>query len=111
VIAYYLALDDRDLPGAYALLDPASRSEYGEWALGYATTIQVRVGGVHTVPGTETASSAGVTAMVTAWDNEQGVIIGRQWNVTWTEVATTDGWRLSRAETELLKEWTAEHWP
>lgn len=111
VIAYYLALDDRDLPGAYALLDPASRSAYEPWALGYATTVQVRAGGVHTVPGTETASSARVTAMVTAWDNEEGVIIGRQWNVTWTAVAADAGWRLGAAEAELLREWDAVHWP
>ena len=111
VIAYYLALDDRDLPGAYALLDPASRGPYETWALGYATTVQVRTGGVHTVPGTETASSAQVTAMVTAWDNDQGVIIARHWNVTWTVAAANGEWRLQQAETELLKEWAAALWP
>lgn len=112
VIGYYLALDDRDLPGAYALLDPAARSAYETWAVGYATTLQVRAGGVHMVPGTEATSSAQVTGMVTAWDNEQGVIVGRQWNVTWTVVTASGGqWRLQRAETELLKEWTATYWP
>ncbi len=111
VIAYYLALDDRDLPGAYALLDPATRQAYETWAPGYATTVQVRAGGVHTVPGTETAASAQVTAMVTAWDNDQGVIIGRQWNVTWTVVASEGGWRLRSAEAEPLQEWDATLWP
>jgi hypothetical protein len=111
VIAYYLALDDRDMPGAYGLLDPASRSDYETWALGYATTVQVRAGGVHTIPGTETASTAQVTGMITAWDNEAGVIVGRQWNVTWSVVSTAEGWRLVSAEAEQLQEWTAPHWP
>ena len=38
VIAYYLALDDRDLPGAYNLLMPQTRDNYDIWVSGFATS-------------------------------------------------------------------------
>lgn len=111
VIAFYLALDDRDLPGAYALLSPQEGRSYETWALGFSTTVQVSVGSVNTIPGSETGNSARVAAMVTAWDNEGGMIIGRLWNTEWATVRTADGWRLTRATAELLEEWVATYWP
>ncbi len=111
VIAFYLALNDRDLPGAYNLLFPQEGRSYETWALGFTTTARVSVGSVHTIPGTETENSARVAAMVTSWDNEGGMIIGRLWNTEWAAVRTAGGWRLTRATTELLEEWTATYWP
>ena len=111
VIAFYLALDDRDLPGAYTLLFPQEERAYETWALGFATTARVSVGSVHIIPGTETENSARVAAMVTAWDNEGGMIIGRLWNTEWATVRTGDGWRLTNATAELLEEWAATYWP
>lgn len=111
VIAFYLALDDRDLPGAYNLLTPQEGRTYEAWVHGFAATARVSVGSVHTIPGTETESSARVAAMVTSWDNEGGVIMGRLWNTEWNTVLTGAGWRLTRATAELLEEWTATYWP
>jgi hypothetical protein len=111
VIAFYLALDDRDLPGAYNLLFPQEGRTYETWALGFATTARVSVGSVHTIPGSETENSARVAAMVRSWDNEGGMIIGRLWNTEWATVRTGDGWRLTNATAELLEEWAATYWP
>jgi hypothetical protein len=111
VIAFYLAVNDRDLPGAYELLLPQDGRAYDAWAAGFATTVRVSVGSVHTIPGTESESSARVAAMVTSWDNESGVIIGRIWNMEWNTVRTADGWRLVSATAELLEEWVATYWP
>ncbi len=111
VISFYLALNDRDLPGAYNLLSPQEGRAYETWAHGFATTVRVGVGSVHTIPGTESENSARVAAMVTSWDNEGGVIIGRLWNTEWATVRTAGGWRLTRASAELLEEWTATYWP
>jgi len=111
VIAFYLALNDRDLPGAYDLLAAEGRSAYETWALGYATTLRVSVGSVHTIPGTASDGRARVAAMVTSWDNERGVIAGRRWNVEWDAVNTPAGWRLQSSAAELLEEWTVPYWP
>ncbi|HOT92289.1 MAG TPA: hypothetical protein PLJ78_13810 [Anaerolineae bacterium] len=111
VIAFYLALNDRDLPGAYHLLLPQDERPYETWAHGFATTVRVSVGSVHTIPGTETESSARVAAMVTSWDNEGGVIVGRLWNTEWHVSRTPEGWRLVNATAEMLEEWTATYWP
>ncbi|HNT73661.1 MAG TPA: hypothetical protein PKH77_01440 [Anaerolineae bacterium] len=111
VIAFYLALNDRDLPGAYALLLPRAGRDYDAWALGYATTARVSVGDAHTIPDTVTETSARVSAMVTAWDNRGGVIVGRLWNVEWDTQNTADGWRLGDATATLLEEWPVSYWP
>jgi hypothetical protein len=111
VISFYLALDDRDLPGAYTLMISQEGRPYETWAHGFATTVQVGVGSVHVIPGTESENSARVAAMVTSWDNEGGMIVGRLWNTEWATVRTTDGWRLTRATAELLEEWVATYWP
>lgn len=111
VIAYYLAVNDRDLPGAYDLLWPEGRPAYETWALGYATTMQVSVGATHPIPAASGADRARVASMVTAWDNEGGVIIGRLWNVEWDVLRTDGGWRLLSSTAELLEEWKAAYWP
>ncbi|MCJ7549435.1 MAG: hypothetical protein MUQ30_07120 [Anaerolineae bacterium] len=111
VIAFYLALNERDLPGAYELLLPQSRPSYEEWAIGYATTLQVSAGDVHTIPAATGESRSRVSAMVRAWDNERGVLVGRLWNVEWDMTLTEDGWRLLTSTAELLDEWPVSYWP
>ena len=111
VISFYLALDDRDLSGAYALLTPQDTRDYASWVLGYATTVRVSVGDAHPIPASVTANSARVSAMVTAWDNQGGIIMARLWNVEWDTVRTAAGWRLVDATTDLLEEWTVAYWP
>lgn len=110
VIAFYLALNDRDLPGAYNLLAAQNRPGYEAWAVGYATTLQVSAGGVHVVPAASGDTQARVAAMVRAWDNEGGVIIGRLWNVEWETVLTAEGWRLTSSTAEKLDEWVVDYW-
>ncbi len=111
VISYYLALNDRDLPGAYDLLLAQERPAYGDWAVGYATTVRVSAGSVHTIPAATGETRARVAAMITAWDNEGGVIVGRLWNVEWDTVLADAGWRLTSATAEQLEEWTVSYWP
>lgn len=110
VVAFYLALDDRDMPGAHDLLAPLPERSYEAWVTGYATTVGVRVGGVHTIPGTVSDTRARVAAMVTSWDNEEGVIVGRLWNTEWDTLRTEQGWRLVDATAEVLDEWVAPYW-
>ncbi|MGC9522257.1 MAG: hypothetical protein ACP5HG_10325 [Anaerolineae bacterium] len=111
VISYYLALNDRDLPGAYDLLLAQERPVYEEWVVGYATTARVSAGSVHTIPAATGETRARVAAMITAWDNERGVIVGRLWNVEWDTVLTDAGWRLTTVTAEQLEEWTVSYWP
>lgn len=111
VISFYLALQDRDLPGAHGLLLADSRPPFEAWATGYATTARVSVGGVHTISGTSSENQARVAAMVTAWDNEGGVIVGRLWDVEWDAVRTEGGWRLARSTADMLEEWKVSYWP
>lgn len=113
VIAFYLALNDRDLPGAYGLLAPSAQAQraYTEWAAGFHTTLRVEVGSVHTVPTATTDTQARVAAMVTSWDNETGHIIARLWNVEWDTVLTSEGWRLVSGTTAQLDQWEARYWP
>jgi hypothetical protein len=111
VISFYLALNDRDLPGAYDLLHPQQRATYESWALGYATTLRVSAGSVRPIPDATGEERARVAAMVTSWDNERGVIVGRLWNVEWDTLRTDAGWRLLSSTAELLEEWTVTYWP
>ncbi len=111
VIAFYLALDDRDLPGAYELLLPQARASYEAWAIGYATTVRIDIGGAHTIPASVSADRARVAAMVTAYDNEGGTIIKRLWNVEWDTAKTEQGWRLLTSTTEMLEESKATYFP
>lgn len=112
VISFYLALNDRDLPGAYALLAESTRAAqpYAAWALGFDRTLRVEVSGVQRVAAASSEQRARVNAMVTAWDNEAGRVIGRLWEVTWETLRTDEGWRLLSATTQLLDTWEARYW-
>ncbi len=110
VISFYLALADRDLPGAYALLAPQAQPDYTGWALGFATTVHVEVGSVRRVPGVGDDTHARVAAMVVALDNEGRRIVARLWEVAWNLELTPGGWRLASGTTNLLDSWEANYW-
>lgn len=111
VISYYLALGERDMATAYGLFAASQQPEYAEWAVGYATTLKVSVGDAHVIPAESDENNARVTAMVTAWDNDLGAITGRLWNVEWSVVNTSDGWKLVETTSELLDEWPVSFLP
>ncbi len=102
VISFYLALDDRDIPGAYGLLTPMAQmaQAYQAWAAGFATTVSVEVGSVHELA--RQGDSATVTAQVQALDNVDGRIIATLWDVEWELRKTEHGWRLESAKTTQL---------
>jgi hypothetical protein len=111
VISFYLALDDRDLPGAYSLLSLESRSSqpYQAWAAGFDTTLAVEVGSVHQLA--LAGGSATVTAQVRSYDNLDGYVIGRLWDTTWTVIREQGAWRLQSATSEELEQWEAPYYP
>lgn len=111
VISYYLALNDRDLPGAYDLLMPQARTNYDTWASGYATTMRLDVGGVHIVPSDASPGRALIAAMVSSYDNEGGTVIKRLWNIEWDTALTEQGWRLLASKAEKLEESKATYFP
>ena len=112
VISFYLALDDRDLPGAHALLAEGTRAArpYNEWAAGFATTLRVKAGAVHQISGVGDENSARVASQVLSWDNIDGRVMVRTWEVEWATVRTADGWRLTESSMVLLDEWEAPYW-
>ncbi len=105
VISFYLAVDDRDLPGAYGLLSASAQAarSYEAWAVGFATTVAVEVGAVHELA--RSGDTATVAAQVRAYDNVDGRIIATLWDVVWTVVRAPDGWRLESATTAQLDQW------
>jgi len=105
VISFYLAVDDRDMRGAYNLLSNPARAaqSYEPWVAGFATTIAAEVGVVH-----ERARSGGVAnvaAQVRAYDNVDGRVVATLWDVEWTVVQTDAGWRLERSSIVQLDQW------
>ena len=111
VISFYLAIDDRDVPGAYGLLSPSAQAAqpYEAWAVGFVTTIAAEVGGVHEL--SRSGDTATVTAQVRAYDNEDGRVVATLWDVQWTVVRTPDGWRLESGTTSQLDRWEAVYYP
>ncbi len=112
VASFYLLLNDRDLPGAYALLSATAQAErpYAEWALGFATTVRVEAGSVQSISAARTETSARVAALVISWDNEAGRVIGRLWDTESNVILTADGWRLTGGTQQLLESWEAQYW-
>jgi hypothetical protein len=109
VISFYLAVDDRDLPGAYGLLSAASRASqpYRAWAAGFHTTLSAEVGAVHQVE--RVGDRATVAAQVRSYDNLDGYIVGRLWDVTWTVVWESEHWRLDASADAELDRWEAPY--
>ncbi len=113
VIAFYLALDDRDMPAAYDLLSRRARAEqdYASWVVAFDTLLRVEVGDLHAVPGVGTETTKRITAMVLTWNNIHGEVIARSWNVEWDVVREDEGWRLDRLEAVQLDSWPLPYWP
>jgi hypothetical protein len=111
VTSYYLALDDRDLPGAYSLLSLETRSSqpYQIWAAGFDTTLAIEVGSVHQTA--HTGDSATVTAQVRSYHNLDGYIVGRLWDTTWSVLYEGQFWRLQSATSQELDQWEAPYYP
>jgi hypothetical protein len=111
VISFYLALDDRDLPGAHSLLSSGARSSqpYQTWAAGFDTTLAVEVGSVHQIA--QNGDSATVTAQVRSYDNLDGYVVARLWDTTWSVRYEDQFWRLQSATSEVLDRWEAPYFP
>ena len=109
--SFYLALDDRDLPGAYNLLSASGQAArpYAEWAWGFNTTLGVEVGAVHVV--TQEGGWATIAAQVQALDNVGGRVVLTHYAVEWQLVETEAGWRLESGTTEVLDEWEVPYYP
>lgn len=105
VISFYLAVDDRDMAGAYGLLSASAQAAqaYEVWVAGFATTVAAEVGVVH-----ERARSgdvASVAAQVQAYDNVDGRIVATLWDVEWAVVQAGGRWWLERANVIQLDQW------
>jgi hypothetical protein len=111
VISFYLALDDRDIPGAYGLLSGSAQAgqSYEAWAAGFVTTIAVEVGAVHELSRSDDVAT--VAAQVRAYDNVDGRVVATLWDVQWTVVRAVGGWRLESATTAQLDQWEAAYYP
>lgn len=111
VISFYLALGDRDLPGAYDMFSSAvaAAQPYETWATGFATTLAVEVGAVHETQ--RAGDGATVTAQVRSYDNLDGYAVGRLWDVTWTLVREQEAWRLEHGSNAQLDRWEAPYLP
>ena len=107
VVSFYLAVDDRDLTGAYGLLSPESQAAMpaGAWMGGFVATVAAEVGVVHEIG--RSGDTAVVVAQVRAYDNVDGRIIATLWDVKWTVALTPNGWRLESADTDELDRWEA----
>jgi hypothetical protein len=104
VASFYLALNDRDLPGAYGLLSPAAQAArpYETWAVGFATTLAVEVSGPRVVG--QDNGWATVAAQVRAVDNVDGRVVATLYDVEWQLVQTEAGWRLDSGTMEPLEQ-------
>ena len=110
VVSFYLAIDDRDMRGAYGLLSGSAQAAqpYEVWVAGFATTVAAEVGVVH--ERTRSGDMAIVAAQVRAYDNVDGRIVATLWDVDWTVVETDAGWRLERAGVVQLDQWTLDYY-
>ncbi len=111
LISFYLALNDRDLPGAYNLFTPAAQAAqpYESWIDGFATTLRVEVGVVQIV--SEEGGRATVAAQVIAMDNVAGRVVASLYDVTWQLEETEQGWRLASGEANRLEQWEVSYYP
>lgn len=109
--SFYLALNDRDLPGAYGLLSSTAQTvrPYDEWALGFSTTLRVEVGATRVV--SQEGGQATVAAQVRALDNVYGRVIATLYDVEWLLVQTERGWRLENGSSQVLEQWEMEYYP
>jgi len=111
VISFYLAVDDRDLPGAYGLLSRSAQAAqpYDAWSAGFATTVAVEVGAVHELA--RDGDIASVAAQVRALDNVDGRVVATLWDAKWATTRTDAGWRLESVSAVELDRWELSYYP
>jgi hypothetical protein len=111
VISFYLALNDRDLPAAYHLFASTAEASrpYESWAAGFDTMLAVEVGSVAEIE--RAGDYATVTAQVRSYDNLDGYMIGRLWDVTWRLVREEGAWQLDVGASKELDRWEAAYFP
>jgi hypothetical protein len=111
VASFYLALGDRDLPGAYGLLSTGAQAArpYADWAWGFNTTLDVELGAAHVV--SQEGGRATIAAQVRALDNVDGRVIRAHYAVEWQLVDTGSGWRLESGTSDLLEEQEVPYYP
>jgi hypothetical protein len=112
VISFYLAVNDRDLVGAYRLLSVSRQASqaYEEWADEFATTLTIEASAVHEVSRPE-ADVATVAAQVREYHNVESRVVATLWDVECTIVHTLAGWRLDGATVSQLDQWEVEYYP
>jgi hypothetical protein len=110
VISFYLALGDRDLPYAYSLFSSSVEASqaYETWARGFDTTLAVEAGSVHEMERQD--QTATVAAQVRSYDNLDGYVVGRLWDVTWSLVREGEDWQLQSVQAEELERWEAVYY-
>jgi hypothetical protein len=112
VISFYLAIDDRDMSEAYALLSAETQAAqpYEGWAASFVNTAAIEVGAVHE-QGERSGGAATVIAQVRTYENVDGRIIASLWDVTWKVAQTSGGWRLVSVSGAELDRWEASYYP
>jgi hypothetical protein len=112
VISFYLAVDDRDLVGAFRLLTASGQASqaYEQWVDQFATALTVEASAVHEVTRPE-ENVAIVAAQVREYDNVESRVVATLWDVEWSVVRTPEGWRLDRATISQLDQWEVEYYP
>jgi hypothetical protein len=71
--------------------------------------LSAEVGSVHEIERVDNAAT--VSAQVRSYDNLDGYIIGRLWDVTWEVVREEEAWQLQQGSNELLDRWEAAYLP
>jgi hypothetical protein len=104
VASYYLALGDRDLPGAYSLLSANAQGAqpYTEWTWAFNTTLNIEVGAISSA--VEEGDSATIRAQVQAIDNVEGRAVLYHTAVDW-QLVWEGGWRLNSSVVDPLDQW------
>lgn len=110
VISFYLALADRNLHRAYRMFRASTEAAqaYETWAAGFNTMVSVEVGSVHEIDRVD--DTATVTAQVRSYDNLDGYLVGRLWDVTWTVIREQGAWQLQKGRNEELERWEAAYY-
>jgi hypothetical protein len=109
--SFYLALDDRDLQGAYELFSSSAQAArpYDGWAMGFATTLEVEVGATRVVGQGEGWAAA--AAQVRALDNVYGRIVATLYDVEWELIAEGSAWRLESGTSQVLEQKEVAYYP
>lgn len=112
VISFYLAIGDRDMPGAYRLLSSEAQAvqPYETWLDAFATTLDVEVGSVQEVGRSDDDLVATVTAHVRTYDNDRGRVFATLWDVEWRVLQVDGVWHLDDIDTQQVDRWETPYY-